>query len=109
MKRINQAAAVLATLVMGGCMAEESEAERQRAYAWNVESCLCRSLEYEVDYPARQPWPRLVERCNETVRAANRQRYPADANVAPAIEALRCQREAAEWLAMREAANPASQ
>lgn len=87
-------------------MAEETDAEKRRTYAWNVESCICRSLEYEVDYEGRSAWPRLVERCNETVRAANRQRHPVDANFAPAVDALRCEREAAEWLAARPPGAP---
>ena len=91
--------AAVAVPVLAACMPQESDQERRRAYAWNVEGCLCRALEYEVDYEGRSPWPRLVERCNETVRAANVVRYPADAHFAPAINTLRCDREVAEWLA----------
>lgn len=80
-------------------MAEETAGEKRRAFAQNVESCLCRSLDYEVDYPGRISWPRLVERCNRVVHAANPQRYPAGLHAAPAFDGLRCPREAQAWRA----------
>ena len=93
------AAAALTGLGLVGCMAEETERERRRAFESNVESCVCRSLDYEVDQPGRISWQRLVERCNRVVYAANPQRYSAEFRAAPALDGLRCLREAEAWRA----------
>ena len=97
------AAAALAAIALAGCMAEETSEAQQRAFAKNMESCLCRSLEYEADYASGLSWQRMVERCERTVRAANPQRYAAATAVKLALESLRCQREADAWRAARRA------
>ena len=90
-------AATLAVLVLVACSPMETEEDRRVSYAKNVESCLCRSLEFETDSYSGLTYDRMVERCNETVHAANPRRYPATARAAPGIDTLRCPTSVAEW------------
>jgi len=91
--------AFCAALAMTGCSAAESEEERSVSYTKNVESCLCRTLEFEVDSPNGLTWERMIEHCNRTVHGANPQRYPASAHAAPAVDTLRCPWSVEEWKA----------
>ena len=76
--------------LLGGCSYEESEQAQLVSYAKNVESCMCRSLEFEADSYSGLSYAQMLDRCNRTVHDANRQRYPASAGAAPQINSLRC-------------------
>ena len=94
---LRRAAAAVALCAAAACSPLESEEARGASYAKNVESCLCRSLEFETDSYSGRTFAGMLERCNETVHAANPRRYPADAHAAPDIGALRCPTSVREW------------
>jgi len=79
------------------CSPLESEEARDVSYAKNVESCMCRSLEFETDSYSGRSYEGMLERCNATVHAANPARYPEDAHAAPGIDDLRCPTSVREW------------
>lgn len=79
------------------CSPLESEEARDVSYEKNVESCLCRSLEFETDSYTGRTFAGMLERCNATVHAANPRRYPEDAHAAPGIDDLRCPTSVEEW------------
>ena len=79
------------------CSPLESEEARSLSYEKNVESCLCRSLEFETDSYSGRTYAGMQERCNDTVHAADPRRYPQDARAAPGIDALRCPVSVREW------------
>ena len=100
--RIRNAMWAITVLVLpvwpAGCSYEESGDARETSYAKNVESCMCRSLEFEVDNFSGLTYLQLLERCNHTVHNANPQRYAAAASSSPEPESLRCQDDMEEWL-----------
>ena len=55
-------AATLAVLVLLACSPMETEEDRRVSYAKNVESCLCRSLEFETDSYSGLTYDRMIER-----------------------------------------------
>lgn len=79
------------------CSPLESEEARDVSYTKNVESCMCRSLEFQTDSYSGLSYERMLERCNETVHAANPRRYSEDAHAAPGIDDLRCPTSVREW------------
>ncbi len=79
------------------CSPLESDEARAVSYTKNVESCMCRSLEFETDSYSGLTYEGMLERCNDTVHAANPRRYPEDAHVAPGINGLRCPTSVREW------------
>ena len=92
-----RAATAVALAAAVACSPLESEEARGVSYAKNVESCLCRSLEFQTDSYSGLTFAGMLERCNETVHAANPRRYPEDARAAPEIGALRCPTSVREW------------
>ena len=75
----------------------ESEDARRVSYAKNVESCLCRFLEFETDSYSGLSYEDMQERCNRTVHDANPKRYPASSSSTPEIDALRCPTSVEDW------------
>ena len=96
-KLLTRAASAVALAAAVACSPLESEEARGVSYAKNVESCLCRSLEFQTDSYSGLTFAGMLERCNETVHAANPRRYPEDAHAAPEIGALRCPTSVREW------------
>ena len=92
-----RAMAAATVAAVASCSPMESEEARGVSYAKNVESCLCRSFEFQTDSYSGLTYEHMLERCNQTVHAANPQRYPESANAAPAIDTLRCPTSVAEW------------
>ena len=89
--------ALLTLVCVAGCTFEESEAQRASTYPKNVESCVCRSLDFEADSYSGITYENMVVQCNVTVHRANQQRYDASAYEEPGIESLRCPDSVEEW------------
>ena len=94
---VSRAALATALCATVACSPLESEEAREVSYTKNVESCMCRSLEFETDSYSGLSYEGMLERCNETVHAANPRRYPAGAHAAPGIDELRCPTAVREW------------
>lgn len=86
------------TAMLCGC-SDETEAERSKEdFDRNVESCVCRHLEWETDSYSRLPYEDMVQICNETVLSSNPNRYPKELNSRPKLVDLRCQEDVEPWL-----------
>ncbi len=94
---LRAAAPALVAVLLSSCSPMESEEAARVSYDRNVESCLCRSLEFETDSDSGMTYERMLARCNRTVHSANPQRYPPSAHAAPEIDGLRCPASVEEW------------
>ena len=83
---------------LASCTFEESDLDAKISYQKNVESCLCRFMDFETDSHSGLHYAHMQKRCNETVHGANPSRYEASLYSEPDIEALRCRDEADAWL-----------
>ena len=90
--------AAFAFLVAGCGFEPETREQALLTYQKNVESCLCRSLDFEADFPSGVSYRQMLASCNETVHNANPTRYDDSLYSEPAIETLRCQDEVEPWL-----------
>ena len=92
---------LLATVVVPlatACEYNETPEQAQISYAKNVESCLCRTMNFESDFPSGLRYSQMVARCNETVHGANPARYDASLHSEPETASLRCPEDVEPWL-----------
>ncbi|MCS5570447.1 MAG: hypothetical protein NZ768_09025 [Pseudomonadales bacterium] len=88
----------LFVLALAACSFEESDVDANVSYQKNVESCLCRFMDFETDSHSGLYYAHMQKRCNETVHGANPSRYKTSLYSEPDIEALRCRNEVDAWL-----------
>ena len=88
----------LLTVSLAACTFEESDFDANVSYQTNVESCLCRFMDFEADSHSGLLYAHMQKRCNETVHDANPTRYETTLYSEPDIETLRCQDEVDAWL-----------
>ena len=89
---------VLFVLVVAACSFEESDLDANVSYQKNVESCLCRFMDFETDSHSGVHYARMQKRCNETVHGANPSRYETTLYSEPDIKELRCRDKVDAWL-----------
>ena len=94
---LRAAAPAMFAVLLASCSPAESGEAARVSYDRNVESCLCRSLEFETDSDSGMPYERMLAYCNRTVHSANPRRYPPSAHAAPKIDSLRCPASIEEW------------
>lgn len=93
-----QFAIALFVLGIAACTFEESDLEAKVSYQKNVESCLCRFMDFETDSHSGLHYAHMQKRCNETVHGANPSRYETSLYSEPDIKALRCREKVDAWL-----------
>ncbi len=97
---VNRLQLAIAVCVPGlaACTFEESDLDAKISYQKNVESCLCRFMDFETDSHSGLHYAHMQKRCNETVHGANPSRYETTLYSEPDIGALRCRDEVDAWL-----------
>ena len=95
--------AFLAIMSIAGCgLQPESLEEQTISFAKNVESCVCRTMNFESDFPSGIRYSQIVDKCNATVHESNDQRYEDSHRSDPTIASLRCPEDVEPWLEIVE-------
>ncbi len=97
-RQICRIPAILLILVLFGCSNHTSDDRARATFDRNVESCICRHLDFEEDHYSGLTYEQFVEDCNDTVLSSNPSRYPESFNSEPSLDELRCQELVQPWL-----------
>ena len=84
-------------LFVSGCDHIDIKQQVIERYPTEVESCVCRHLNFGVDNERFQPYNTMVDTCNKTVKAGHPS-LPEDIHSAPELESLRCTDDVKDWL-----------
>lgn len=94
---------LLILLLTTSCSLESETLEEQKiSFAKNVESCVCRTMYFESDFPSGIRYSQIVDSCNKTVHDSNDLRYEDTLSANPKSDSLRCPEDLEDWLEVVE-------